>query len=397
MKSKNDFPTIFIGGGGLAGLIMALRIAHLPLNILIADPLLVNKTIKSSSRTSALMEESLTILKSIDVYDACLKEGADLIGLSIQDHSINNVKSLGHIFYANELNQSRFGRNIFNHILHEATLQKIQHKKNISLIPHSIHSINHHISSIDITTSDLKTHKCSLLIGADGRTSKVRELSNISVWQHNYSQTAITGVISHSKPHHNISTEFHRDGGPFTLVPLNGNRSSFVWMDHTSETIKILSLNRDQFVSILQQRSQNILGEITLETNPESWPIIGLKAKQLIAKRTALIAESAHVLSPIGAQGLNLSLRDIDALARNIETYLSLGYDVGSSQLLETYSSERTLDIDLRVSGVDILNRAVQSLPQPLKFMRRLILKTAGDIKPLRHSLMREGLRGQKL
>jgi 2-octaprenyl-6-methoxyphenol hydroxylase len=388
---------VFISGAGISGTITALLLADLGLNIVIADPYLNKQTpAHKSSRTTALMNESLTILERAGLYDAIKDNSEDLKTLTIIDESIKDSKSITETFHAREMEQIRFGRNIFVNDLQSAALIKAKKHKHISFIDSEVKSLSQHTFGITITMTDNKEISAKLLIGADGRASRVRELLGIHCWTHDYDQTAITGILSCTKPHHNTSTEFHREGGPLTFVPLPEQQLSFVWMERTDDATKLLPMTKDEFTRELQTRSQNLFGRLELKSHLESWPISVSKAREFTAPRTALIAETIHVLSPIGAQGLNLSLRDIDDLVSSVQESLELGLDIGSQVTLNKYKKRREFDVQARVSGTDLLNRFVQMTPTPLKQIRRIGLKIAGNFIPVRNTLMREGLRGKK-
>ena len=102
------------------------------------------------------------------------------------------------------------------------------------------------------------------------------------------------------------------------------------------------------------------------------WPIVTQVADRLSAKRTALIAEAAHVVPPIGAQGLNMSIRDIKVL-RDLTAKTK---DIGSPDLLETYHNERINDIRMRVFGVTLLNQISQNENRIVHDMRAYGLRS---------------------
>ncbi len=387
---------VFISGAGISGTITAIFLARMGLNVVVADPYLKKSSDFKSSRTTALMNESLDILDKIGLLKPILSNSEDLKQLTIIDESISNLSPIHQTFYANELSQDRFGRNIFVNDLQKSAIKLAHSIKKITFLDDQIKSLNPHEFGVDITTETKENFLAKLIIAADGRNSRVRDLYKISCWQHDYDQMAITGIISHSKLHHNTSTEYHRAGGPLTFVPLPNQQSSFVWMENTKDATHLLSLNKEHFIQELQKRSHHHLGTINLISHLESWPISALKARDYIAPRCALIAETIHVISPIGAQGLNLSLRDIDSLITSIQNALNLGLDIGSQSVLNQYKKSRQIDIESRVGGTDLLNRFVQFRQTPLKQIRRLGLKIAGGFTPLRHKLMQEGLRGSR-
>ena len=118
------------------------------------------------------------------------------------------------------------------------------------------------------------------------------------------------------------------------------------------------------------------------------FPIIGLKAQALTAQRVALVAEAAHVLPPIGAQGLNTSLNDIVALVAALEG----APDPGAPEVLDRYAAARARDIGLRVQAIDLFNRVTRSGAPGLQALRLAGLRGLYGLAPLRRAVMRAGL-----
>src|SRR5690606_27957473 len=122
------------------------------------------------------------------------------------------------------------------------------------------------------------------------------------------------------------------------------------------------------------------------------WPIIGQVAMRLDGPRTALVAESAHVIPPIGAQGLNMSLRDIATLLDLTIAARDRGEDIGSAELLGRYHRARHPDILARVAGVAALNLASAAEVPVLRDLRRAGLRLLHGAAPLRRRAMTLGL-----
>jgi 2-octaprenyl-6-methoxyphenol hydroxylase len=63
----------------------------------------------------------------------------------------------------------------------------------------------------------------------------MRRALGIGVRTTRYGQKALAFAVTHPEPHRNVSTEIHRSGGPFTLVPLPDREgkpaSAVVWME----------------------------------------------------------------------------------------------------------------------------------------------------------------------
>ena len=176
-------------------------------------------------------------------------------------------------------------------------------------------------------------------------------------------------AVTHPIPHDNISTEIHRRGGPFTLVPLPNHEdrpsSAVVWMETSSETARLMALPPEAFEKEMSERSCYVLGPLKLATTRSVWPIISQIAERLNGKRIALVAEAAHVIPPIGAQGLNMSL-STSKPAR----YRSIIERYRRARCPEKYHRERINDVRMRVSGISLLNQASLGTPPSLKKLR---------------------------
>jgi len=384
---------ILISGGGIAGLTLGILLARAGLEtglIDMAAPLANNVP---SGRTIALMETSLNIIRAAGVWDEIADEASALKTMRIVDDSSAHADRTEVKFHADDIGMEQFGFNIPNNVLRNALYAVAKKTKHLTLhVPDALQ--NARIEN-NFVISELKSGaivSSRLLVGADGRNSLVRKIGNIEAVNHDYKQSAITCLIAHSRSHNNTATEFHRPGGPLALVPMPGNQSSVVWIEPSERAEDYMRLKKNEFLQALQEKTNDILGAITLESNPECWPLQTLKAKTLTAPRMVLMAEAAHVISPITAQGLNLSLRDVAALAETIVDAARAGMDIGAPGILKSYEKRRRIDINTRVFGVDGMNKIVSNDADFIKDLRRAGLKTLDNITPLRKIAMKIGL-----
>jgi 2-octaprenyl-6-methoxyphenol hydroxylase len=230
--------------------------------------------------------------------------------------------------------------------------------------------------------------RARLVVAADGRDSGLRAAAGIGLRRWHYGQKALVFAVTHPQPHAGVSTEIHRTGGPLTLVPMPDRDgqpcSSVVWMAPGPRATELNTLDDAALGAELTAETMGLFGPLEVTGPRALWPIIGQIAARLNGQRLALVAEAAHVIPPIGAQGLNMSLADIETLARLAEEARDKGRDIGGPDLLSAYQRQRYPEMAARVAGIDLLNRAAQAEEQPLRDLRRAGLKAIHDIRPLR-------------
>jgi 2-octaprenyl-6-methoxyphenol hydroxylase len=231
-----------------------------------------------------------------------------------------------------------------------------------------------------------------LVIGADGRRSLCRTAAGIESDRRAYPQTALTFNLAHARPHEGISTEFHTESGPFTLVPLPGNRSSLVCVVEHADAERLAALDDAALNAEVERRAHSILGAIAVETGRGRFPLAVETVRCFGQNRIALIGEAAHLLPPIGAQGLNLGLRDAATIAEAVVETRRDGGDVGAPAVLARYDALRRADVKSRTVAVDLLNRSLLSDFIPVQGARGLGLYLIDRIAPLRRAVLREGV-----
>jgi 2-octaprenyl-6-methoxyphenol hydroxylase len=217
----------------------------------------------------------------------------------------------------------------------------------------------------------------------------VRDAAAIGVKSWSYPQTAIVLNFSHSRPHGNVSTEFHTPTGPFTQVPLPGDRSSLVWVVRPQTAEELRALDDAALSRAIETRMQSMLGRVSVEPGRQIYPLSTVIPNRFAQNRIALVGEAAHVFPPIGAQGLNLGIRDVADL---VDTASQYSDDPGAADALAIFDRKRRPDVMARTGAVSLLNRSLLSDLLPAQLARSAGLGVLGGFSPLRAFFMREGM-----
>jgi 2-octaprenyl-6-methoxyphenol hydroxylase len=382
-----DAVEVAVVGGGPTGLTAAIALAaHGIETALIASP-----TLRPDNRTSALLISSVAALETLNVWGHCREAAAPLCAIRIIDDTRRLLRAPEVMFAAAEVGLDAFGYNIENSRLVAALEARAAMLAPLAHISESASSIetNEHCATVMFATG--RRLNTRLVIGADGRRSLCRSAARIETDGHEYRQSALTLNMRHRRPHAGISTEFHGKDGPFTLVPLPGNRSSLVCVVHPAEADKLNALDDSSMSQEIERRSHSILGTIAVEPERGIFRLGVETARRFATNRVALVGEAAHVLPPIGAQGLNLGLRDAATIAELVVAARRRNADIGGPAVLARYDSLRRAEVTQRTVAVDLLNRSLLSEFLPIHGARGLGLYVIDRIGPLRRAIMREG------
>src|SRR5690606_10306330 len=245
-------------------------------------------------------------------------------------------------------------------------------------------------AAIEAALDNGTTIAARLAVAADGRLSPARDAAGITVRSKPTEQSAVVLNFSHDRGHEDTSTEFHTEFGPFTQVPLPGLRSSLVWVTRPRDAEELMALDDGTLSRRIEDGMQSMLGRVTVEPGRQLYPLASALPQCFARNRVALVGEAAHIFPPIGAQGLNLGIRDIESLAAIAGQHAG---DPGSAAALSAYDRARRPDILARSSAVHLLNQSLLSDTLPVQIVRSAGLGLLGAASPLRALFMREGLR----
>jgi 2-octaprenyl-6-methoxyphenol hydroxylase len=377
---------VVVAGTGPVGLIAALAFADAGFKVALAGP----EANAKDGRTTALMNPALAMLERVGVLKALAHKAAPLKTMRIVDATRRLVRSPVVTFHASEIDEHRFGLNMPNSVLNLALAEAVAVQPAIEWRKSLVSRWRLDADRAAALLDDGSEIAAPLAIAADGRLSPAREAAGISVSSRAYPQAALVLNFAHTSDHAYASTEFHTETGPFTQVPLPGRRSSLVWVVKPETAQELAALDDETLSRLIEDKMQSMLGRVTVEAGRQIYPLSAATPWRFAHNRVALVGEAAHVFPPIGAQGLNLGVRDVSDL---VDIATENRNDPGTAKALASYDFRRRPDILARSSAVNLLNMTLLSNALPAQMARSAGLDVLRAFAPLRAFFMREGLR----
>ena len=395
MKFDGD---ILVSGGGIAGLTAAAAFGSAGFSTICVDPAPpVTRADQQNAdmRSTAMLQPAREMLERAGLWPRLAPHAAPLQIMRIVDAGgVQPDPRVTCEFDAAEISEAPFGWNFPNWLLRRELVARLAELPSVDFRPGTgTTTLFTRTASARVGLSDGSRITARLVVAADGRNSAMRRAAGIGVTTRRFGQKALAFSVTHPVPHLNVSTEIHRSGGPFTLVPLPDRDglpcSAVVWMDHGPDQAARAVLEKTAFEAEMSNRACHLFGPLTLASPRALWPIISQHAERLAGERLALIAEAAHVVPPIGAQGLNMSLADLATL---VDLAKASPDSLGDSTMMDAYHNARYNDVRLRVRGIDLLNRASQADGTLGRDARALGLNALYALPPVRRMLMQMGL-----
>ena len=382
-----------VAGCGLAGLTAAIALARAGFAVVACGA----DERAAPGRTVAMLDRSTAYLGQLDLWRAIEPLAAPMRGLRLIDDTGSLFPPRPVEFRSSEIGLDAFGWNVENDRMGAALAAAADATPGIVRMAAPVSDYAFAADGAIVRLEDGQSIAAALVIGADGRGSFARRSAGLPVRARRYPQSALTVLQSHRLPHGDFSTEFHTRSGPFTLVPLPPsatapNRSSLVWLMADAEAERRQALPDAELALEIERQARSLLGAMRLEGRPGIIPMARQIVQEIVGRRLALIGDAAHAFPPIGAQGLNLGLRDVEALVAAATEARAAGRDIGGAETLAAYQRARRADIATRTAAVDALNRSLLAHFAPLDFARGAGLAALGAIAPLRRFVMREGV-----
>jgi 2-octaprenyl-6-methoxyphenol hydroxylase len=400
---------IVIGGGGFAGLALALALRKGlgdAFDIVVADPALDVRPSRDP-RASAIIAAGRNLFEALGIWSKVEAAAQPILDMIVTDSKLEDVMRPVFLTFAGDPSGAAdhdrasavpaqpFAHMIENRFLIDALVEACI-DEGVTLRAHAVTGYDNHREAISVDFAGGERLDAALLVAADGGRSALRERAGIATHGWEYDQSGIVVTVAHERDHGGRAEEHFLPAGPFAILPLTGRRASLVWTEARAEAERIVALPADEFHRELEQRFGLHLGELRAENQPRAFPLGYFVARSFIAERLALVGDAAHVIHPIAGQGLNLGLKDIAALAEVLVDAVRLGLDPGRVDVLERYQRWRRFDTMAMGIATNGLNLLFSNRSTLLRTVRDIGLGLVDRIPPLKNALIKQaaGLSG---
>lgn len=392
---KMDYDVAIVGGG-LAGLSLSCLLADTDgLRVVCVDRDSPAHQLASDERTTAISYGSGQILARAGVWDSIKDKGCPIEDIEIFDGDSPLLLQ----FLSQETEGKSFGWIVANADIRRILMDKIAKYPNVThLAPAKVSNFKVFDDYAEIQLDDDRKISASLIVGADGRGSSVRDFMDVPVRSWDYKQSAVICFILHENPHQNKAVEHFWPSGPFAILPMpdrpDGRHcSSLVFTEHKSGRDSLMQLSDAAFLAEVRERFPAFYGNIEILDNKRMrFPLTLSHAARYIAPRMALVADAAHGIHPIAGQGLNLGFRDLGELSSLIAQAVSAGKDIGGAELLETYQRRRRPDNMAMVAVTDALVRLFSNDLGTVRLLRRAGLRAVSRLPKAKRFFMRRAM-----
>ncbi len=382
MHAENNLQyDIAIIGSGMIGPAFALSMINKGLKVTIIEPNHPNPELqdKYHTRVSAITPKSEILLKNIGVWGLIKRKYA------FTDTHVWDQNSHGSLdFHKADENVNQLGYIIENDVIQSAMYTALE-KTHIEFIRTKLtamHKINYGYQ-FDLDNNQQIT--CSLLIGADGAKSSVRELAGIEYIENDYQQKAIVCNIESSQSFQSTTWQRFLSDSIIALLPLSEHQASIVWSAENHLADELMQLSTEQFADRLSQGVEYKFGRFKVLSNIQAFPLIERSAQDYVKHNLALIGDAAHNIHPLAGQGVNLGFSDVVELSQQLHTN---NKPLGDYLVLRKYARARRLDNELMAKTMTGLNWIYKENNEPLRWLRGLgmnIINANPALKSLLH------------
>lgn len=389
--SETQFDVV-IAGGGLVGLSLAALLGRADVRVALVEAREPQPDWPQGSvdlRVYAISRASERLLRDTGAWPAI-----EPYACAYRDMRVWDAGGDGDIhFDSAELGEPGLGYIIESRVMEKALLEVIGRLPAVTrFCPASIAAFSESDDSCAVELEDGRVLSAALLVGADGKNSRVRDQAGIHVQVSDYGQQALVAVVASERGHQDTAWQRFLPTGPLAFLPLRDGRCSIVWSATTSEAQRLLALDDRAFCAALGEAFEYRLGKVVGVGERVLFPLARQHAERSVAPRLALVGDASHVIHPLAGQGVNLGFKDVRELADVLFAARQQRRDIGALAVLRRYERARKGDNMATMLAMDGFKHLFGSRVPPVRWLRNAGLDLFDAATPVKRLIMRTAM-----
>ncbi|OYX36440.1 MAG: 2-octaprenyl-6-methoxyphenyl hydroxylase [Caulobacterales bacterium 32-69-10] len=400
MSAEHEFDVV-IAGAGMAGATLALGLTQAGFRVAVVDiQTLETRTAPDfDGRASAIAYANFRQWRALGVAGALEPHAQPLRSIMVTDGPAPGASARSPSptflrFDSAEIADRNDGEPlawmIENRHIRAAVGQAVEAAGVDVFAPARVESVETDARLARVRLADGRVLTAPLVVGAEGRVSPVREAAGLRTTGWRYAQDGVVATVALAHPHEGVAHEYFMGGAALAILPLTENRASLVWNEPRAQAKALVEASPEAFEAHLARRFGDALGAPRLIGPRFRYPLALTAVEKIVAERTALVGDAAHVMHPIAGQGLNMGLKDAAALAEVVADAARLGEDWGGAVVLDRYARWRRFDTAGMGMATDLVIRLFGPTDPVSRAVRGAGMKLMGRAAPLRRLFMQE-------
>ncbi|QLB15995.1 FAD-dependent 2-octaprenylphenol hydroxylase [Mannheimia granulomatis] len=392
MKSTD----IVIIGGGMVGLALAGLLKDAPCKITIIEkntPTFDADTI--FHRVSAINASSQKMLEQIGAFQhipsARLSPYSEMFVW--EKDSFANIHFDNNDSEIKQLGLSQLGFILENQVIQHSLWRQVSTQSNVDYIVAMPQTLGISDNGAFLTLDNGEMISAKLVVGADGANSWVRNQTQIPLTSRDYQHTALVCNVKTSEKHGKTARQIFAEDSILAFLPLaDENLSSIVWSLPPIKADELKNCSEQEFNKALTIAFDNRLGLCELQSLREIYPLTARYARDFAQSRVALVGDAAHTIHPLAGLGVNLGFADVVTLAKEIQTHLANGEDIGEYRHLRQFERERKAEAVKLLVAMEGLKQLFHGNHPIKKLFRGLGLNATDQLPFIKKLLIQQAI-----